>query len=68
MHENLGLSERTLRISVGAGLILAVLILTAGPLRWLVVAGVALLLTGVSGTCPLYSLFRSWSKPRRVEH
>jgi hypothetical protein len=29
---------------------------------------VALLLTGVSGTCPLYSILRSLIKPGRVEH
>jgi hypothetical protein len=67
MYENLGLSDRTLRISVGAGLIVAVVVLTEGPLRWLVVAGVALLLTGVSGTCPLYALLRTLSKPGRAE-
>lgn len=54
LSKNIGLIDRTLR--VGGGVLLIVLAATEIIGRWGYI-GVVPLLTGVIGTCPLYSLF-----------
>ena len=54
--------DRTLRVSLGIGLLLLVV---AGPqTRWGLI-GLVPLLTGLLGFCPLYELFGFSSKGRR---
>ena len=57
MAPNVGSVERAARVTIGCVL----LILTCGldaPVRWLGLLGFIPLLTGLLGTCPLYSLLR----------
>lgn len=65
MSTNIGQMDRTLRVSVGAGLVLAVAILVDGSLRWLLGIGMVLLVSGISGICPLYSLSAHFRRPHR---
>jgi hypothetical protein len=50
---NVGGVDRMLRIGLGAGLIAMVFTGPQTPLGWL---GLVPLLTGLAGTCPLYTL------------
>jgi hypothetical protein len=50
---NVGSVDRVLRIGLGAGLIAMVFVGPQTPLGWL---GLIPLLTGLAGTCPLYSI------------
>lgn len=61
MELNLGNSDRGLRILVGV-LVLSVLFID-GNGRWFGLLGFIPLLTGVAGSCPLYSVF-GWSTRR----
>ncbi|RRH81428.1 DUF2892 domain-containing protein [Variovorax beijingensis] len=54
LSKNIGPLDRTLRVS--GGVLLIVLAATEIVGRWAYI-GVVPLLTGVIGTCPLYSLF-----------
>lgn len=60
----IGPLDRTLRVS--GGVLLIVLAATEAVGRWGYI-GVVPLLTGVAGTCPLYSLFglSTWARARR---
>ncbi|WP_162591665.1 YgaP family membrane protein [Variovorax sp. PBL-E5] len=55
MNRNIGLTDRTLRIGAGAALVLLAAIGTIGPWGYF---GLIPLVTGLVGSCPLYSLFR----------
>ena len=59
MTRNEGSLDRILRISVGGALVLFMLFgVVSGALGWLVLAlGAILVVTGVTGFCPLYALF-----------
>lgn len=50
---NVGSLDRVLRLGLGAGLLSMVFVGPQTPLGWL---GLIPLLTGLFGTCPLYSL------------
>ncbi len=49
--------ERVLRVAIGVGLVSLVFI---GPKTWWGLLGIVPILTGSSGTCPLYTIF-GWS-------
>ncbi|MBY6006307.1 DUF2892 domain-containing protein [Salipiger bermudensis] len=53
--KNVGGIDKILRIVVGALLVLAYF-LTDGPYSWLYLLGIIPLVTGLLGTCPIYSL------------
>ena len=53
--KNVGGIDKILRIVVGALLIVAFFIVQ-GPYHWLYLIGIVPLLTGLLGTCPLYSI------------
>ncbi len=55
--KNEGSADRILRALVGAALVLAFFATTGGAWHWLLLIGVVPLLTGLLGTCPVYSLF-----------
>ncbi len=46
--------ERMLRVAIGAALLAAIFLITS-QWRWLGLIGLAPLLTGVAGWCPLYA-------------
>lgn len=54
--KNVGGIDKIVRIVVGALLVLA-FFLTDGPYSWLYLLGIIPLVTGLLGTCPLYSIF-----------
>ncbi len=55
MNTNVGSIDRVVRVVLGLALLSAFFLL-AGPLRWLALAGLVLLLTAAFGLCPLYSV------------
>jgi len=55
MKINVGKTDRTVRILVGIGL-LAGFFFSGGSVRWIGLLGGIALITGIIGTCPLYSL------------
>jgi hypothetical protein len=52
-RNNVGSLDRILRIALGVGLLAMVFVGPQTPLGWL---GLVPLLTGLFGTCPLYSM------------
>ncbi|SFQ59801.1 Protein of unknown function [Variovorax sp. OK605] len=61
LSNNVGAADRTLRIGVGA---LLILLAGMGYVGWWGYLGLIPLLTGAMGSCPLYSLFGFSSCPR----
>lgn len=55
MTKNEGTVDRVLRVVVGLGL-LSLLVLLHGPAHWFGLIGLAPLLTGIVGVCPMYSM------------
>lgn len=55
MSTNVGSIDRAVRVLLGLALLSAIF-LVAGPLRWLALAGLVLLVTAAFGVCPLYSV------------
>ncbi|HVC11985.1 MAG TPA: DUF2892 domain-containing protein [Burkholderiales bacterium] len=56
MKTNVGSTDRVLRIVIGIGL-LSLLYFVEGAAKWWGLVGLVPLLTGVFGTCPMYSIF-----------
>ncbi|MBW2527541.1 MAG: DUF2892 domain-containing protein [Deltaproteobacteria bacterium] len=57
MKRNEGPVDRILRVALGLGLLSLVVV---GPQTWWGLVGIVPLLTGLIGSCPLYTLF-GWS-------
>ena len=57
LRRNVGGIDRILRIAVGLVLLVAFFFGQGEGYRWLFLVGVVPLVTGLVGTCPLYSLF-----------
>jgi len=57
LKRNEGSVDRVLRVALGLGLLSLVFV---GPQTWWGLVGIVPLLTGLIGSCPLYSLF-GWS-------
>jgi hypothetical protein len=55
MKTNVGRTDRTIRILLGIGLF-AFFFVSGGNVRWVGLLGLIALVTGIIGTCPLYSL------------
>ncbi|MEI8393516.1 MAG: DUF2892 domain-containing protein [Rhodospirillaceae bacterium] len=55
MIQNVGKIDRILRVVVGLAL-LSLLFFAEGSLRWLGVAGLVLVVTGIFSFCPAYKL------------
>jgi hypothetical protein len=55
MKQNIGSIDRFVRIAIGIAL-LALILLVEGNARWWGLVGLVPLLTGIAGTCPLYSM------------
>lgn len=57
MPINEGKTERTIRVAAGFLLLVGLPIALHGAAKWLGLAGLVPLLTGLSGYCPIWSLF-----------
>ena len=53
---NEGTIDRALRVIVGLALIAAFFLTSGGSYHWLYLIGIVPLVTGLVGTCPLYSV------------
>lgn len=56
MARNVGYIDRIVRIVISFA-ILSLVLLVAGPVRWLGLIGLVPLITGIVGWCPAYTLF-----------
>lgn len=56
MKQNVGSTDRLVRIAAGI-LLLGAFLLVESNLRWLGLIGIVPILTGASGWCPAYTLF-----------
>lgn len=56
MSKNVGSIDRIVRIVIGLALIAGFFMNTEGAYRWAYLIGIVPLLTGLFGTCALYSL------------
>jgi hypothetical protein len=68
MNTNVGSIDRVSRVVLGLALLSAFFLL-AGPLRWVGLAGVVLLLTAAFSFCPLYRVLginTSPTTPKRM--
>jgi hypothetical protein len=54
MQTNIGTIDRAARVIVGLGLVAAACASALGPWAWI---GIVPLVTGILGTCPVYSAF-----------
>ena len=62
---NVGGIDRILRIVVGAALLLGFFLNAEASYRWAYLLGLVPLLTGLFGTCPIYSLLGFNTCPRK---
>ncbi|MFP7672993.1 DUF2892 domain-containing protein [Marivita sp. S0852] len=64
-EKNVGTVDRTVRIVVGLALLVAFFAGVGGSWNWLFLIGIVPLVTGLTKTCPAYSLFgiRTCPKP-----
>lgn len=56
LKTNVGGFDRVLRIAVGLALLAAFFMLPEAGYRWLLLIGIVPLVTGLMGSCPLYSV------------
>ncbi|MEM8773653.1 MAG: DUF2892 domain-containing protein [Pseudomonadota bacterium] len=56
LTKNVGLSDRVLRVVLGAALILGFFLDTEATFRWAYLVGILSLATGVMGHCGIYSM------------
>jgi hypothetical protein len=67
-EQNVGLSDREVRILSGGFLLAMIFVAPDAPLRWFGLIGIVPLVTGIVGTCPIYKLMhRSTLKPAKVK-
>ena len=67
MKLNVGGIDRVLRIVAGIVLLALAFVLDGGA-RWLGLAGLVPLATGLAGYCPAYALFGLSTCPREAKH
>lgn len=56
LKKNMGTADRVIRIVLGVLLLGAFFVYPEVSFRWLLLIGIVPLVTGVVGSCPLYSL------------
>lgn len=56
MPRNMGSLDRMIRVVVGLALLAGFFLNTTAEWRWLYLLGIVPLLTGLVGTCPMYSI------------
>ncbi|MDO5704538.1 MAG: DUF2892 domain-containing protein [Paracoccus sp. (in: a-proteobacteria)] len=65
MSRYMGSIDRALRIIVGIALLIGFFVNTEASLRWLYLIGIVPLVTGLIGSCPLYSILGIKTCPTR---
>ena len=56
MPRNMGSLDRVIRVVVGLALLAGFFLNTTAEWRWLYLLGIVPLMTGLAGTCPMYSI------------
>lgn len=56
MPRNMGSMDRVIRVVVGLALLAGFFLNTTADWRWLYLLGIVPLITGLVGTCPMYSI------------
>ncbi len=64
MKQNVGSIDRFVRVALGI-VLLSLMLVLEGNARWWGLVGLVPLLTGLFGTCPLYSIFGLSTCPMR---
>jgi Protein of unknown function (DUF2892) len=67
MNTNVGSIDRAVRVILGLALLSAVFLLE-GPVRWVGLIGLVLLLTAAFGVCPLYTVLGIKTCPTVNKH
>ena len=67
MKLNVGGIDKTVRIAAGV-VLLSLLVLLEGSIRWVGLIGIVPLVTGLVGYCPLYSLLGVSTCPENAKH
>lgn len=57
MKKNVGQIDRWVRIALGV-ILLSLIVFLSGGIRWIGLIGLIPLITGLVGSCPLYSIFK----------
>lgn len=57
MKKNVGQIDRWIRIALGI-VLLSLLVFLSGPARWIGLIGLVPLITGLVGSCPIYSILK----------
>jgi hypothetical protein len=57
MKKNVGQIDRWVRIVLGV-VLLSLVVFLSGGIRWIGLIGLIPLITGLAGSCPLYSIFK----------
>ncbi len=53
---NVGQADRALRVVIGLGMLIAFFLVPDGAWRWLLLIGLVPLVTGMVGSCAIYSV------------
>jgi hypothetical protein len=64
-EQNVGLSDRAVRLLAGVFLIGLIFLAPDAPLRWFGLLGMFPLATGVFGTCPVYTFLGISTRPKK---
>ncbi len=62
--QNVGMLDRVIRVILGAVILAAFFYFPDTPWRWLALIGLVPLLTGLFGSCLIYSIFGMSTRPR----
>ena len=62
---NVGRTDRIIRVVVGLALLLGFVLNPGGPWSWLYLIGLVPLVTGLVGSCPVYSVLGISTCPTR---
>ena len=57
MKQNVGKVDRRIRIVLGV-VLLSLIVFLSGGIRWIGLIGLIPLITGLVGTCPIYSILK----------
>ena len=63
MTRNTGTLDRVLRVILGVALLASYFLMPDSVYRWFTLIGIIPLLTGLVGTCPIYSMFGLSTRP-----
>jgi len=67
MNLNVGGIDKGIRIALGV-VLLSLVVLLEGGIRWIGLVGIVPLATGLMGYCPIYSILGINTCPRNAKH